>query len=460
VLRLITDNHRSETCRPAAHEGITAADPRIGFLEEPRVPILVNRRLIALSVLAALVLGPTLRAQVLLPPDIIKKRAEREEKNSHSAPTTRPANAAADARPVHGDQAAHIDSLRATALGFDPAASATALRELRGMGQPARPALHDVVRQLLAHDRSVIEAAHGLPSSARLHELSEKISAERQAARTNIDKLAHDETIKIAHDHYTSLKALRNELDGAFDQTDAILGALSRRASLRTLWREVAAPGESAFGDEEEAKLDAKAQKMVSMTAEQAASIPELGQGEQPAEPVLRDLWFYRACRRIDSFNIALKACMTQGEFENFSAVNAYRRCLGILPYELDSRLVASARAHSKEMVDLKYFAHESPVSANKTPWDRIRTAGYPQGSGENIAAGPTDAEQVFGMWFDSPGHHQNMARPGNTAMGVGQVGNHWTQNMGSAPRLLLASPEERKAAIAAANSGAPKGMN
>jgi uncharacterized protein YkwD len=458
VLQPITNNRAPETRPPAAHEGITAAAPRIGFLEEPRVPICVNRRLIALSTLAALALAPAARAQVLLPPDIIKQRAEREEKNSHSAPTTHPANAPADARPLRDDQAARIDSLRATALSFDPAVSATALRELRGMGQPARPALHDVVRQLLAHDRSVIEAAHGLPSSARLHELSEKIFAERQAARTNIDKLAHDETIKIAHAHYTTLKALRNELDGAFDQTDAILGALSRRASLRTLWREVAGPGESAFGDEDEAKLDAKAQKMVSMTAEQAASVPELGKGEQPAEPVLRDLWFYRACRRIEAFNTALKACMSQGEFENLSAVNAYRRCLGVLPYEIDSRLVASAHGHSKEMVDLKYFAHESPVASNKSPWDRIRAAGYPQGSAENIAAGPTDAEQVFGMWFDSPGHHQNMARPGNTALGVGQVGNIWTQNMGTAPRLLLASPEERKAAVTAANSAAPKG--
>ncbi|MDB5301431.1 MAG: Transporter [Phycisphaerales bacterium] len=415
-----------------------------------------SRRIVALTILAAFGCPLPAGAQVALPPNLIKQQAERE-KNPHPSPAADQAAAPGGARPATESQAARIDSLRTAALSSDPAASSAALRELRSMGQPARKVLRDVVRQLLTHDRAVIQAAHGLPSPARLRELSEKILAERVAARANIDILAHDKTIQIAHDHYNALKPLREELEGSFEQTEAILFARSRRETLRTIWRDTA-PDSTGFGEEEEAKLDAQAQKTVALTASEAASIPEFGTGEKPAEPILRDLWFYRACRRIEAFNAALKVCMTKEEYADFAAVNAYRRCLGVLPYEIDPRLVASARGHSKEMVDLKYFAHESPVPANKTPWDRIHAAGYAGGSGENIAAGTMSGEQAFAMWFDSPGHHKNMASPGNIALGVGQVGDHWTQNMGVDPRRLLGSAEDRKAAIAAAKLSAPKG--
>jgi hypothetical protein len=56
-------------------------------------------------------------------------------------------------------------------------------------------------------------------------------------------------------------------------------------------------------------------------------------------------------------------------------------------------------------------------------------------------------------MWFDSPGHHQNMAGKGHTAMGVGNVATHWTQDMGSGGRLMLATPEDRAAALAKAKT-------
>jgi uncharacterized protein YkwD len=414
------------------------------------------RRIVALTALAALCCPLPVRAQIVLPPGLIKQQAERD-KNRQASHGNDPAGTPATTRPANENQAARIETLRKAALDPDPATSSAALHELRGMGPSARNVLHDTVRQLLARDRAVIEAARSMPSPARLNELSEKIFAERLEARANINKLAHDKTIQIAHDHYNTLKALREEMEGSFDQTEAVLMVQSRRESLLALLR-ATSPNEKGYNEEDEAKLDAKVRKTVAFTASEAASVPEFGSGEQPKEPILRDLWFYRACRRIEAFNAALKGCMTQEENANFAAVNAYRRCLGILPYEIDSRLVASARGHSKEMVDLGYFAHESPVAANKTPWDRIHTAGYTNGSGENIAAGTNSGEQAFAMWFDSPGHHQNMASPGNIAMGVGQVGNHWTQNMGVSPRQLLGSVEERKAAVAAAKMAAPKG--
>ena len=49
-----------------------------------------------------------------------------------------------------------------------------------------------------------------------------------------------------------------------------------------------------------------------------------------------------------------------------------------------DSRLAAAARAHSADMVNRHYFAHESPDGS--TPADRAAAAGYTDYGGENIA--------------------------------------------------------------------------
>ncbi len=208
------------------------------------------------------------------------------------------------------------------------------------------------------------------------------------------------------------------------------------------MWREVM-PNDKQYSEAAEAKLAAKADRVLALTTAQTSALPDFGQGEAPTEPLVRDLWFYRACRQIEAYNESIQKCMTPAELENAQAVNTYREYLGILPYEYDPRLVESARGHSKEMVRMKYFAHDSPVEANKTPWDRMKAAKYENGAGENIAAGTSSGTAAFWMWFDSPGHHQNMARAGSTALGVGVTAATWTQNMGAGPRAMLT--EKRK---------------
>jgi hypothetical protein len=94
-------------------------------------------------------------------------------------------------------------------------------------------------------------------------------------------------------------------------------------------------------------------------------------------------------------------------------------------------------------MVDLKYFAHESPTPDNKNFGNRVRNAGYNGGTGENIAYGGRGGEGAFRMWFDSPGHHQNMAGNSN-AIGVGRWNDHFTQNFGGGPRVMLMAEAEQ----------------
>jgi hypothetical protein len=223
------------------------------------------------------------------------------------------------------------------------------------------------------------------------------------------------------------------------------------------IWRAIM-PNDRQYSDDAESRLAARAEKALGFTAAQFSSFPQLGEGGAPADAVLRDIWFYRACRQIEAYNASVQKCMSAGELLDAQFVNTYREYLGVLPFEYDARLVDAARAHSQEMIDLKYFAHESPVPANKTPWDRIRKAGYPGGSGENIAYGNGTGDGTFWQWFDSPGHHQNMASLTHTALGVGNVATHWTQDMGAGKRLMLASPEERKAALTSAKSSPKNG--
>ena len=50
--------------------------------------------------------------------------------------------------------------------------------------------------------------------------------------------------------------------------------------------------------------------------------------------------------------------------------------------------------------------------------------------AGENIAMGQRSPEEVVKGWMDSPGHRENILKPGFTHIGIGydKNGNYWTQ--------------------------------
>lgn len=97
------------------------------------------------------------------------------------------------------------------------------------------------------------------------------------------------------------------------------------------------------------------------------------------------------------------------------------------------------ARGHASDMAMHHYFEHED--LAGRSPADRVRAAGYRERLvGENIAYGPTSAEEVVQGWLDSPGHCENLMTPRFTEMGIAlapgqddQPGLYWVQ--------LLAAP-------------------
>ncbi|MGB0774423.1 MAG: CAP domain-containing protein [Akkermansiaceae bacterium] len=126
---------------------------------------------------------------------------------------------------------------------------------------------------------------------------------------------------------------------------------------------------------------------------------------------------------------IAAKEKVPDDERRGAEDTNLMRLLMGYSALELDPKLCAASRDHSKDMATLGFFAHESPVKGKKTPWDRAKNFGT-SASGENIYAGSSDPLSANKGWFFSPGHHRNMFG-GHRRIGHGRHGGHWTQLFG-----------------------------
>ena len=102
----------------------------------------------------------------------------------------------------------------------------------------------------------------------------------------------------------------------------------------------------------------------------------------------------------------------------------------GLRPLVYDLKLCKAAHDHSANMKLHNFFAHESPVPGQTTPWDRAKLAGT-TASGENIYMGSSASVDAVKAWFLSPPHHKNMLGEDNRRQGLGRVGNLWTQMFG-----------------------------
>ena len=121
------------------------------------------------------------------------------------------------------------------------------------------------------------------------------------------------------------------------------------------------------------------------------------------------------------------------GSVIDFAGIlNVERDLLGLRPLQLEEKLSAAAKGHSKDMVRLGFFAHDSPAPNKKTPWDRARLAGFKgNASGENIYMGSTSPQAAYDAWFASDGHRFIMMGSGPSVLGVGIAGSHWTMMTG-----------------------------
>lgn len=129
--------------------------------------------------------------------------------------------------------------------------------------------------------------------------------------------------------------------------------------------------------------------------------------------------------------------------------VNAERTSRNLLALTWDDKLAATARAHSLDMRDKKYFAHESPNASLREPLDRYRAvfARTPRIIAENVyrswgsprTLGEPEIATAHDALMKSPGHRSNILLNGPTHIGIGIISNTngdlWVTEMFSRPQ-------------------------
>ena len=369
--------------------------------------------------------------------------------NTTTQPTTAPLSTSA------------LASLRRSAQVGTAADVLAAIRKLAEAGD------YDTVRQaapaLLARDSASIkeESAGVTAALPRLRETEEVIAALRLTALDGIAKLVWEPAaVKIARQNHDRLIALQSKLAVEYARQVRLVETLDRRAECLSLWRaadpKAVSPTERVAGPET-VRLSKLVEAAIGMPTALAAGFGSGSLTPPPSDPaspkadvLRRGLWFYVSCRRIEAYNKTLDSNMNPAEVVHARTLNAYREALGLLPYEVDARLIQASRRHSKEMIDLWYFSHWSPTEGIHSSFDRMAAAGCRRGSSENIAIGGWTGEDAFWSLFGSPDHHRAWVKSWDTAVGVGKWENAWGECFGAAPRLMLGTAEQREKAVIA----------
>lgn len=96
-----------------------------------------------------------------------------------------------------------------------------------------------------------------------------------------------------------------------------------------------------------------------------------------------------------------------------------------------NNKLEQSANNHAVDMYKNNYFQHNSRNGTNYS--QRIEAAGYNwKFSGENIAEGQENANDVFLDWFKSTSHCQNMMNKDFKNIGIANCKTYWVQDFGT----------------------------
>lgn len=154
-----------------------------------------------------------------------------------------------------------------------------------------------------------------------------------------------------------------------------------------------------------------------------------------------------RAQNPPDPPTATLAAKWTATQYPGFDAIeaeilrltNTQRTDVGLPKLSMNPQMRIAARQHSREMGDLNYFSHESPVDEWKEPWQRTYMAGYwGYRIAENIASvtasdllkSTCDEEDLrtpegiaahfLDLWMHSEGHRKNILDEKSTVIGVG----------------------------------------
>jgi hypothetical protein len=120
-----------------------------------------------------------------------------------------------------------------------------------------------------------------------------------------------------------------------------------------------------------------------------------------------------------------------------------HRADAGNPPLRLCATLTIAAQRYSEVLLDWGELNHTGPDGSE--PWDRAIAAGYtdPDATGENIASGYVNVDEVMEGWMNSPGHRDNIVEPMFTDIGFGcadsptsNTAPYWVQKFGDGGTL------------------------
>jgi len=130
---------------------------------------------------------------------------------------------------------------------------------------------------------------------------------------------------------------------------------------------------------------------------------------------------------------------MNQNERQFLDLTNKERAQRGLQQLTIDPVLIETARKHSREMAEKRYFSHYSPTAGIATPMDRYLTEVRYQPSwllvGENLFyCSMVGVDRGHNAFMNSPGHRANILEPRYERMGVGEYidsnGEFWITEM------------------------------
>lgn len=133
-----------------------------------------------------------------------------------------------------------------------------------------------------------------------------------------------------------------------------------------------------------------------------------------------------------DKINIPEAAPLKTMEDEVIRLVNVERSKYGLQMLTKNWEAARVARIKSQDMIDKKYFAHNSPTYGS--PFNMMENFGLKFSSAaENIAMGQRTAADVMNAWMNSPGHRANILSKTVSQIGVGAAKSangtmYWTQ--------------------------------
>jgi len=140
--------------------------------------------------------------------------------------------------------------------------------------------------------------------------------------------------------------------------------------------------------------------------------------------------------RRVEAYDRLVEPKVSAAVRDQLHVTNAYRAMFRHRPLALCLPICTAAQGHAEEMSRLGYFAHMSPTPGRRTPFDRMKLAGYGFGASENIALHDS-AQGAHDAWCHSSGHHRNLLNPAHKECGIGADGRNWVQNFGSGAVFL-----------------------